>query len=108
MFDKYHVSKSGKMIPLNKQTGEPHQCPENPYSKQQQQSQQPQQQEQQKYTPTKDYGISSPIISEESVQKGITAFTMMNDLIGLVEQTQKLLVSIDGKLDRLLNLAERK
>lgn len=46
--------------------------------------------------------------SEESVQRGITAFTMMSDLIGLVEQTQKLLVSMDSKLDRLLNLAERK
>lgn len=46
--------------------------------------------------------------SEESVQRGITAFTMMTDLIGLVEQTQKQLVTIDEKLNRLLNLAERK
>jgi hypothetical protein len=46
--------------------------------------------------------------SEESVQRGITAFTMMTDLTILVEQTQKLLVTMDGKLDRLLNLAELK
>jgi hypothetical protein len=44
--------------------------------------------------------------SEESVQRGISAFTMMTDLIGLVEQTQKLLVTMNGKLDRLLNLVE--
>jgi hypothetical protein len=44
--------------------------------------------------------------SEESVQRGISAFTMMTDLTILVEPTQKLLVTVDGKLDRLLNLAE--
>jgi hypothetical protein len=48
-------------------------------------------------------------VSDESVQRGITAFSMMTNLILLVEQTQKLLVTMDGKLDRLLlNLAERK
>jgi len=31
-FSKDFVSKNGKMIPLNKQTGEPHQCSENPYN----------------------------------------------------------------------------
>lgn len=29
---------------------------------------------------------------------------MMTDLIRLVEQSQKLLVTMDGKIDRLLNL----
>jgi len=43
-------------------------------------------------------------VSDESVDRGISAFSMMTDLIRLVEQTQKLLVSMDGKLDRLLNL----
>ena len=46
--------------------------------------------------------------SEESVQRGITAFSMMTDLIKEVEQIHNLLASMDGKLDRLLNLAERK
>jgi hypothetical protein len=53
--------------------------------------------------------------SEESVTRGMTAFEHMTYLIGMAEQTQKqveqihnLLASIDGKLDRLLNLAERK
>ncbi len=40
--------------------------------------------------------------SEESVQRGITAFTMMADLIKLVEQNQKLLESVNEKMDRLL------
>jgi hypothetical protein len=47
-------------------------------------------------------------VSDESVERGIDAFSMMSSLIVLVEQTQKLLVSMDSKLDRLLNLAERK
>lgn len=41
---------------------------------------------------------------ERSVDNGISAFSMMTDLIRLVEQTQKLLVTMDGKLDRLTNL----
>lgn len=40
--------------------------------------------------------------SEESVLRGITAFTMMADLIQLVEHNQKLLVSVNEKMDRLL------
>jgi hypothetical protein len=91
------------MIPLNKATGEPHQCSENPYSQSQQQQSQQQSQQQQQEPQFKDYGVP-----EESVQRGITAFTMVTNLTILVEQTQKLLVSMDEKLDRLLNLAERK
>jgi len=46
---------------------------------------------------------------EQSVERGISAFSMMTDLIRLIEQTQGLLVTLDGKIDRLLNLAnERK
>jgi hypothetical protein len=51
----------------------------------------------------KDYGVP-----EESVQRGITAFSMVTNLTILVEQTQKQLVTMDEKLNRLLNLAERK
>ena len=43
-FDNTFKSKTGKLIPLDKTSGLPHQCSENPYSKQQQ-PQQPQQQE---------------------------------------------------------------
>jgi hypothetical protein len=46
---------------------------------------------------------------EQSVERGISAFSMVSDLIVLVEQTQKLLVAMDEKLDKLLiNLAELK
>ena len=37
---------------------------------------------------------------ERSVDNGITTFSHLTSLIRLVEQTQKLLVSMDGKLDR--------
>ena len=33
IFDNAHKSKSGKLIPLEKATGLPHNCSENPYSK---------------------------------------------------------------------------
>jgi hypothetical protein len=46
--------------------------------------------------------------SDESIQKGISAFTKMSELLGLVEQNRKLLVTVDEKLTRLLSLAERK
>jgi hypothetical protein len=49
---------------------------------------------------------SSFRVSDESVQRGITAFTMMSNLSILLELTQKHLVTMDEKLDRLLNLAE--
>lgn len=45
-----------------------------------------------------------PKISDESVQRGITAFTMMSDLIGAVEENKQQLVAINEKLDRLINL----
>lgn len=41
---------------------------------------------------------------DKSVDNGISAFSMMTSLIRLVEQNQKLLVTMDDKLDRLLNL----
>ncbi|MGI0042375.1 MAG: hypothetical protein ACRD47_01580, partial [Nitrososphaeraceae archaeon] len=47
-------------------------------------------------------------VSDESVDRGISAFSMMSDLIKLVKQTQKQVVTMDGKLSILLNLAERK
>jgi len=72
-----------------------------PHLHKQQGKQQPQQQVQEKDNPI------APV-SDESVDRGISAFTMMTDLIRLVEQTQKLLVTMDAKLDRLLNLSERK
>jgi hypothetical protein len=37
-FSDAFKSKTGKMIPLDKASGVPHQCPENPYTKQQEQS----------------------------------------------------------------------
>jgi hypothetical protein len=40
-FDNAFKSKTGKLIPLDKTSGLPHQCAENPYSQQQQQPQQP-------------------------------------------------------------------
>lgn len=43
-------------------------------------------------------------VSDESVERGISAFTMMSDLTVLVEQNQKLLVTLDSKMDRLLSL----
>jgi hypothetical protein len=42
-FDPYRKSPSGKMIPLEAHTGEPHQCPKSQYALKQQ-NQQPQQQ----------------------------------------------------------------
>jgi hypothetical protein len=69
-------------------------------TKQRQQQVQPQE-------PDKNDNPLAPV-SDESVESGFSAFTMMTDLIRLVEQTQKLLVIMDGKLDRLLNLAGRK
>jgi hypothetical protein len=41
---------------------------------------------------------------QSSVDKGISAFSMMTDLIRLVEQNQKLLTNLNEKVDRLLNL----
>lgn len=38
-FDNAHKSKSGKLIPLEKASGLPHNCSENPFTKQQQQTQ---------------------------------------------------------------------
>lgn len=38
VFDNAYKSKTGKLIPLDKTSGLPHQCSENPYIKQQQQS----------------------------------------------------------------------
>ena len=68
------------------------------------QQQQPQQQQQEQQEPEfKDYGVP-----EESVQRGITAFSMVTNLTILVEQIQKQLFTMDEKLNRLLNLAERK
>jgi hypothetical protein len=51
---------------------------------------------------------SNPLatLSDESVDSGMTAFSMMTDLIRLVEQTQKRVVTVDEKLNRLLNLVE--
>jgi hypothetical protein len=66
-FDQAFKSKTGKLIPLDKTSGQPHQCAENPYSQPPKQQQQPQ---------------------EDSVLK--------------------LLATINEKLDRVLNLAERK
>jgi hypothetical protein len=97
-FDKFHVSKSGKMIPLDKNSGMPHQCSENPYS-QQQPKQQRQQQAPQEQPKFRDYNLS-----EDSVQRGITAFSMVTNLTILVEQTQKQLVSMDAKLDRIISM----
>jgi hypothetical protein len=49
---------------------------------------------------------ASPLyhVSDESVDRGISASSMMTNLIGLVEQNQWVLVSLEGKIDRLLNL----
>jgi hypothetical protein len=38
-FDNAHKSKSGRLIPLDKQSGLPHQCSESPYAQKQQQQQ---------------------------------------------------------------------
>jgi hypothetical protein len=43
-------------------------------------------------------------VPEESVQKGITTFTMMTALIRLVEQNQKELVTLNEKVDYLTEL----
>jgi len=39
-FDPYRKSQSGKMIPLEAHSGEPHQCPKSQYNQQKQQQQQ--------------------------------------------------------------------
>lgn len=101
---------SDKWIPLvyenntGLRTNSPHHCPNSPYSKTQQQQQG---QGQLKPQPKMSGNMTEQPSSteyERSVDDGISAFSMMTDLIRLVEQTQKLLVSMDGKIDRLLNL----
>lgn len=75
VFDENFKSKSGKLIPLDKASGSPHQCAENPYTKQQQQQ-------------TQKESSQSPTLPS-------------------IEQIHNLLASMDGKLERLLNLLER-
>lgn len=104
-FSDAFKSKSGKFIPIEKASGVPHKCTANPNNQQQQQQQQSggnssssnqaQTQQQPKQT---DY--------DKSLDNGISAFSMMTDLIRLVEQTQKQMITMNEKLDRLLNLAE--
>lgn len=69
------------------------------HKQQEQQQQQPTKQQQQQQQQS---GLEK--VSDESVDRGITAFSMMSSLIVLVEQTQKQVVSMDEKLDRLTKL----
>ncbi|MGH9983571.1 MAG: hypothetical protein ACRD8W_06400 [Nitrososphaeraceae archaeon] len=78
---------AGKTI-LNNPDSTPHQHKE----KQQQEQEQEQQ-------PSTDFQVS-----QESVDRGITAFTMMTALIGLVEQNQKELVKLNEKVEYLTKL----
>ncbi|HZD34034.1 MAG TPA: hypothetical protein VE130_02420 [Nitrososphaeraceae archaeon] len=85
----------GKTVYKNRD-GSPHQHREKLQQQSQQQTQQQLQPQQQDEPFEK--------VSDESADRGITAFTMMSDLIGLAEQNQKQLVTINEKIDHLTKL----
>jgi hypothetical protein len=105
VFDNAHKSKSGRLIPLDKQSGLPHNCAENPYNtKQQEQSGRniptnTAQTETTEQQPSTDFQVLP-----ELVDKGITAFSMLSSLIKLVEQNQKELVTLNEKVEHLTKL----
>ncbi|MGH9952235.1 MAG: hypothetical protein ACRD5J_11440, partial [Nitrososphaeraceae archaeon] len=67
VFDSAYKSKTGKMIPLDKTSGLPHQCAESPYAKQQHEYQQQQQTEAPESRIIRDSTTSSTMESQQQL-----------------------------------------
>ena len=80
VFDNAYKSKTGRLIPLDKTSGLPHQCTESPYAQQQQQQQQQQQPQQQ-------VQASTTLVTEPTAMKIINA--KLDRIIALLLESQQ-------------------
>jgi hypothetical protein len=92
VFDNAHKSKSGRLIPLDKQSGLPHQCSESPYTKQQQHQQSG------GNIPTE----QAQTEAQRDITKTLTTFNngVQEELLDIINR----LTRLENKTDRIANL----